>query len=69
MSAYMDRDLQALCFDWGRLRNDRQAAILQVARKMDSGSLDVDCVNDMIKLIQCGSVTYDEGLAALASTH
>lgn len=69
MSAVIDRDLQSLVSDWSRLRNDRRAAILRIARKMDGGSLGVDRVNDMIDRIQCGSVTFDDGLAALAATH
>lgn len=69
MSAVIDRDLQSFFSSWSGMRHDRRASILQIARKMDCGSLGVERVNEMIERIRCGSVTFDDGLAALAATH
>ena len=69
MSAVVDTDFLRLAHKLSCSPTDRLGAFRRIVAKLETGFLDADDLNAVVERIRAGAVTFDEGLAVLATAH
>lgn len=69
MSARVDVEFLRLVHDLSLLPADRLGVFRRIVAKLEAGFLEADDLNAVVERIRAGTVTFDEGLAALAVAH
>ncbi len=69
MIASLDANVLLLARELSRLPADRLKAVRRIAAKLEAGCLRADDLNAVVERIRAGTVTFDEGVALLATTH
>lgn len=69
MSAAVDTDFLRLAHQLSCTPSDRLGAFRRIVAKLEAGFLGADDLNAMVDRIRAGTVTFDDGLAVLATSH